>query len=343
MAWFKRNLIFVITCFVGVALAGYCGYLLLDTMSENTKASDAYAAAQSQLNELMGSKPFPDAANIAAAESDQVRVQEFLDQFRKPFSSFPVPPTLDDHQFNDYLKKTIAQFGTEATNSGVSLDAGYTFGFSSQQMDKLIYPAGCIEPWMQELEEMKAILHILYTAKINFLKKIRRPQVSPEDQAGDDFTKFATVTNQNAIVTPYQIEFLGFSKEIADVLAGIAASSNCLVVKTIYVNKSMVPLPELPQSAPPPAANQVYRRPPPRMQPEGFDPETGLRGRRQPFIPRREIPPPVYAQAEPAPTGPELILMEKPLFVTLYIDVVKLKASEVPASNATPKPRTAMR
>src|ERR1700733_11783705 len=103
MPWIKRNLYFVITVVVGLGLAGYCGYLLFAVMSDNAKASDDYAAAQSSLKQLLDSKPFPDTGNIQAAEADAVRVQQFLDEFRKPFSGFPTPPKVDNRQFNSYL------------------------------------------------------------------------------------------------------------------------------------------------------------------------------------------------------------------------------------------------
>ena len=85
MAWIKRNLFFVITVVVGLGLTGYCGYLLFAALSDNSKASDDLAAAQSSLKDLQNKKPFPDAANIKAAEDDAVRVQKFLDEISEAF------------------------------------------------------------------------------------------------------------------------------------------------------------------------------------------------------------------------------------------------------------------
>jgi hypothetical protein len=339
MAWIKRNLFFVITVIVALGLAGYCGYLLLATLSDNAKASADCAAAMASLKELREKKPFPDAAAIKSAQDDAARVQSFLVDFRKPFASFPPPPKMDDRQFKEYLLKTVTQFGLDATNAGVQLYPGYEFGFG-QIMSKLNFPPDCIEPWTQEMEEMRSILNILYAAKINFLEQLRRPQVSPDDN-GESFTRFSPITNQNGVVTPYTVEFRAFSTEIANVLAGVAASSNCFIVKTLYVSKSTVALPQVtPEQPTQPTPMPQYIPRPAMREPsqDPFAPQGIGRGDREFRSMRRAVPNP-QAPTAPTPVGPappETILTEVPLFVTLYIDVIKLKPLEVP--KAAPQP-----
>jgi hypothetical protein len=345
MAWIKRNLFFVISIVAGLGVAGYCGYLLFAAVSANVAAKAAFLEATNTLYGLQNAKPFPSPANIQAAREDAARALVLKEEFRKAFAGFPTPPKVDNRQFNECLKSNIFRFGADATNAGVSLNPNYTFGFS-QQMDNLEYPSECIAPWMQELEEMKAVLDILYKAKINFLEHIKRPLVSPND-ASDDYIQLITKTNANGVTTPYRVEFRAFSTEIANVLSAIASSSNCFIVEAPFVVKSTVPLPELPQAQPPPqSAPQFYRPPPPRefQNPlEPFGGENRGRDRRDYYRPRPYPPPQNPALTAPAaPAAPETILTEKPLFVTLYIDVVKLKALETNAT-PTPKLRTAAR
>jgi len=212
MPWIKRNLYFVITIAVGLVVTGYGGYLLYSALAENAAASGQYASAKSTLDGLEKQSPYPDEDNIRAAKSDAVRVRTFLAEFRKAFSPFPVPPKVDDQQFNDYLKKSIVRFATEATNAGVGLPANYSFSWS-QQTDKLTYPSECIEPWMDELQEVQAILRIIYAAKVNYLEGIKRPSVSGEEPAGDDYMRLPVVTNQWGVVTPYMANFRCFSAQ----------------------------------------------------------------------------------------------------------------------------------
>jgi hypothetical protein len=331
MAWIKRNLYFVITVAVALGVTGYCGYLLYSALGENADASGKYASAKSQLEELQHSSPYPTADNIRSAQEDAVRVRTFLAEFHKPFSPFPTPPKLDVREFNTYLLKIIAQFGAEATNAGVGMHADYAFSFS-QQIAKINHPVEAIAPWMQELEEIKAILNILYTAKINYLEGIKRVAVCTDDSGGDDYIQFNNTTNTWGVVSPYMVKFRAFSAEIANVLAGVAASSNCFIVKAIYVSPSLVPLPDLTvqQPAAPPPMREIFRPAPTDqfMQGQPRRGRPGDYGERPRYAPQQAQP--VVVPAGPA--APELILYEKPLFVTIYIDVVKLKPAEPPAA-----------
>jgi len=327
--------------------------LLYSALAENAAASGQYASAKSTLDGLEKQSPYPDEDNIRAAKSDAVRVRTFLAEFRKAFSPFPVPPKVDDQQFNDYLKKSIVRFATEATNAGVGLPANYSFSWS-QQTDKLTYPSECIEPWMDELQEVQAILRIIYAAKVNYLEGIKRPSVSGEEPAGDDYMRLPVVTNQWGVVTPYMANFRCFSAQIANFLADIAASSNCFIVKAIYVTPSRVPLPDLPEAAPAllPVPQYVPRLTPrPEVSPvspfrspyaRGGDPfSRGGDPYSRRFMERpRQFMPMQPSVVEPAaPAGPVTVLTESPLFVSVYIDVVKLKPLETPAAAAAPPAR----
>jgi len=342
MAWIKRNLYFVIIVVVGLGLTGYCGYMLSAALSQNATAMASFNEATNSLIQLQNSKPFPSPENIKAMEVDGDRVRTFKGEFLKAFSGFPTPPKLNDHQFKDYLEKTISQFGAAATNAGVNMNPGYAFGFALQ-LPQYNFPAECIAPWMQELQEMSAILHILYGAKINYLEHLHRPLVADSDTSEDSF-QFKTSTNANGVVTPYKLEFRAFSGEIANVLAGFAASSNCFIVKAPIIEKSMAQLPDVPQPAPPPV---VAPLPFARPRPTNPDDPFGGKSRGDPSDRRQRMaPPPQQVQASPtpaAPTAPVTILREKPFFVTLYIEVVKLKALETNSPASAPRARTAVR
>jgi hypothetical protein len=343
MAWIKRNLYFVITVAVALGVTGYCGYLLYSALGDNAAASEKYTSTKSQYDELLHKTPFPSKENIQSAEDDAARVRSFLSEFHKPFSPFPAPTKLDVREFNTYLLKIIAQFGAAATNAGVGMHADYAFSFS-QQITKINHPAEAIAPWMQELEEIKAILQILYTAKINYLEKIKRVAVCTDDSGSDDYIQFNNTTNTWGVVSPYMVNFRAFSAEIANVLAGVAASSNCFIVKAIYVSPSMVPLPDLTVAQPAAAPMRTYVRPPPSEQfmqgpARRGRPGEGGEGR---MIPRQYLQQPQQAEVPVTPAGRETFLFEKPLFVTIYIDVVKLKPAE-PAPSAAKEARPSRR
>jgi len=327
MAWIKRNLFFVIGVAVGLLLTGYCGYLLYSSVNANAGVSEDYTSKLSNLQAMQQKSPFPSTENIEAAKADQTHIRMFLANFRKRFEPFPAPPSEDERGFETYLKDSLIQFRAEATNAGVQLPPDYAFSFSGL-IGRLNYPVGNIAPWMQQLEEIGAILNILYEAKINYLAGLQRAPVSPDDNAAGDCLTVTTVTNQWGIVSPYKITFRGFSAEIAAVLEGFARSSNCFIIKAIDVAPDTSVQQSTPQQPVPPQAATSYIFPP-RYASPGFSPLERERGASR----YRPAPPPVAAAPVPgaaaaASSASLIVLSERPLLVTLFVDVVKLKASE---------------
>jgi hypothetical protein len=325
MAWVKRNLIFVIMIAVGLIATGYCGYLLSKALGANSGVSADYASALQQLQTQQQATPPATKENVQAAKADQERVRQFLGDFRRSFAPFPTAPKVDDRQFVEHLQWILREFAAGATNAGVQLPADYAFSFS-QQRQKVSFSSDCIGPWMQELEEIRLILHILFAAKINYLEQIQRVPVCADDISGEDCLNTITVSNQWGTVTPYKVTFRGFSTEVASVLSGFAVSSNCFLVKYVNVTPSREPLPQV---APPPQQQQQQQRymPPPEYNPYMSEEGGGRGGRyRERRMPQQAAPIVMAAPAAPAP--PETILQETPLYITIVVDAVKLKMPE---------------
>ncbi len=333
MVWIKRNLFFVISAAVGLFVTGYCAWLLCNSLKENAGVSEEYRTTHDAEEAIRQKSPYPSKENIQAAKADQERVRLFLADFRKSFALFPAPPVKDEKGFKTYLEDTLIRFRGEATNAGVLLPPDYSFAFSGL-IGRLTYPAASIGPWMQELEEIDAILDILCRAKINYLGGLQRVPVSTDDSGTGDLLAAAAVTNQWGIVTPYKITFRGFSAEIAAVMEGFARSSNCFIIQAIVVGPDTSVQPLVVQPAPQQPAAGYAPRPQSPNPPQNANP--GLnRFRGRPDFPwSRPAPAPVaaapVAAAPVAAASPSVvtILSENPLLVTVSINVVKLKASE---------------
>ena len=340
MAWIKRNLFFVIFAVVGLGVTGYCGYLLLSAVKNNRSVNDEYAGVVSQLKDAQ-KPPLPTKENIDAAKADQERVKAFLVDFRKPFAPVPEPPKEDEQGFKDYLQSTIYKWGMQATNAGVLLPDNYAFSFSGIK-DKLTFPAESIPLWMQQIEEIKVVLNILFKAKVLYLEGVQRCPVSPEDYQGNDCIYASIVTNaQLGIITPYKFMFRGFSSEIAAVLSGFASASNCFIVKDIDVSPSRAPLPVVieppPNAAPPPVEN--FRS----MRGAGRRGGRGEGGDDPSYF--RPMPQPQSAPVSLEPAGPQTIISEGLLYVTISVDLIRPKPEPKPepkpADAAKPKSRNA--
>jgi hypothetical protein len=318
MVWIKRNLLFVICIVIGLLLTGYCGWLFYSAMGANSGLSDEFNTTLESLRTIEQKSPFPSTENIQAAKADQERMRLFLADFRKRFAPFPKPPKEDQKGFKTYLEESMVRFRDSATNAGVQLPVDYAFAFSGL-MGKLAYPPDNIQPWMEQLVEVGAILDILYRAKINYLGPLQRVPVAADDIGTTDCLPATSVTNQWGVVTPYKITFRGFSTEVAAVLDGFARSSNCFIIKAINVapDKSV-------QMAPQQQPASVYYQQPqyPNLAFSRQEHYRDIPGAYRPQVPIAVAP------VLSAPSGPVTVLSENPLLVTFSVDVVKLKASE---------------
>ena len=316
MAWITRNLFFVITVAIGLAVTGYCGFLLFEALRDNKGVSEEYGTTVTSLKDLQ-KNPNLNQESIATAKADQERAKAFLQDFRKAFAPVPTPPTVNEEGFKEYIQKQILELGVAATNSGVMLPPDYEFTFGVQR-NRLSYSSECIGPWMQQLEEIKAIMRVLCAAKINYLVGLQRVSVCNDDFMGGDFLAATTVSNQTGVVTPYVISFRGFSPEVAAVLAGFAGSSNCFIVKDIDVKQSSEAIPILA-----PASDDEGPVPVPGV-PSRPNPPGRLRrqmGAGDDYRPPQQVQAPVVVVA----SAPQVILAESLLFVTVAVDVVRLK------------------
>jgi hypothetical protein len=187
-----------------------------------------------------------------------------------------------------------------------------------------------------QLGEVKAICDVLIRAKIHALDSLRRERVSSDDAAGNqtDYLSIPSLTNELAVLSPYEITFKCFSPELAGVLGGFATSPYGFLVKNIALEPAVALTTETtsvtavtPQPVPVPVTPTYPTTPNPYTQRYGNLGGDGEYRPNTPGYPRpvTPIPQPVQvAPVAPRPTGLQTVLDEKQLKVTLLVEVVKL-------------------
>ena len=175
----------------------------------------------------------------------------------------------------------------EADAASVALPPKYNFSFEAQR--SLVKFSGNLGALPAQFGEVKTIAEIFYAARVNSLDGIQRVRVSDDDANGPqaDYFDDHSVTNNLAVLTPYQITFRSFSPEIAQVLAGFAASPHGFIVKDISVQTAGALAATSPDAPAPP-------------------------------------PPPPGPAVTPGKGGLQTVLNEQLLRVTLVVEVVKL-------------------
>jgi uncharacterized protein YoxC len=314
MTWVKRNLIFVIIAIVAVALLILTVIYDLKSWKHNATALQTLNETYSTLQRLNNEKPSPGndkINNIEAARNQQQEVNQWIDRMNQHFQSIdPIPnPTngvVTDAGFASARDHTLNQLQVEADKASVLLPPDYSFSFQAERTLVRFAP-GSLQPLATQLGEVKQICEVLYAAKINSLDDLRRVRVSADDTGGpqSDYLDELSVTNNQAIFTPYQVTFRCFSQDLAEVLTQFASSPDGFIVKGINVQPAQSV--EAPSAAP---MGMMEGRPNP-YQPNPYSPE--------------RYAPPAMQPTEPLRRGGlQTVLNEQLLSITLEVELVKL-------------------
>lgn len=297
MAWIKRNLFFVIGGVVALLLLGAAGFYSFQNWSRNQAALDKLNETYNTLRSLNEQKPSPGndkIDNIKIAREQQVQVREWLTNINDNFKAIapvpePVNGVVSGEAFAAALHRTIDQLNRDAAAASVLLPPRYSFSFEAER-PLVRFAAGSPDELARKLGEVKTIAGILFAAKVNALDGIQRPRVSDDDNAGPqmDYEVESSVTNDLAVITPYTVTFRSFSHELAQVIAGFAASPHGFIINAINVEPASGFVPPSPDGSIPPGA----------------------------------MPPP--ATPLPGRGGLQTVLNEQLLRVTMQVQVVKL-------------------
>jgi hypothetical protein len=311
MVWVKRNLGLVIGGAIALALLVVAGVYLWTQRGQDVAVTEELNTATDRYKTLLNRPVHPGGDqgvnNIELAKEEVKRLQDFLDEVRSKFGTSTVPTNISNREFKALLDNTISDLQRTAESLGITLpQKDYWFTFAPQ---KTAVDFKAIDMLTHQLLDVKELCEILYEAKVQDLKGIRRVPASTDDNNAQDFIsdKKAT-TNEVAIVTPYELKFQGFSAELARVLDRLVQAKRCFVVRSVAVDRA-------------PDEQQV-----------GAAAAMPIYNPRDRY--RQYAPPPVTIQR---PTRPGNVLLdENKLLIEMRVDVVRLKDPVNPA-NASPQ------
>jgi hypothetical protein len=246
MSWVKRNLYFLIGSVAAVALLGLAGFYFYSNWQLNNETLDKLNAAYEELDKLAKASPNPgnqQINNIEIAGQQEKEVLALIATEREYFSPIaPIPnPTnnvVTKEEFASALRRSLDELTHQADVASVMLPKNYAFSFEAERTLTIFAP-GSLPPLSVQLGEISEICNVLYRAKVNSLDNLRRARVSADDQKGpmSDYLETGSISNQMAVLTPYEIVFHCFSTELAGVLDGFANNPHGFVVKALNVEQ----------------------------------------------------------------------------------------------------------
>lgn len=311
MAWFKKNLWFVVICLTGFGLLGLATLFALSQYNKDGVVALDLADATQQYKDLNSKKELPGDQknnNIEVAKQENIRLQDFSARVTSYLAPANVPTNLNNLNFSVRLNESISKMRLEAGRINVILPItnGYWFTFASQK-SAVEYKG--IENMAAQLYDIEGIVKILYDARVHSIAQLKRPPATPDEPNNGDFLTRNAKTNDSAIVTPYEVTFTGFSSELARVMQGLANATNCFVVRTVGVG----------QAGGPTSAKLATMAPPsPMMNQFGG----GRYGDRY-----AGMMPQMALGVAPKPKAPNALLDENKLRITLQLDSVRMQAA----------------
>jgi hypothetical protein len=313
MAWVKRNLGLVIGGVVALALLGVAGWYLWTKIQEDQEVTQQLDDTTQKFQTLLQRPVHPGTENgkinnIEIAKEENKRLLAFLQDVRSRFGKSDIPTNISNRDFRALLENTVNELQKTADNLGITLpQKDYWFTFAPQRTQVEFKAIGMLA---HQLMDVKELTEILYNAKVQDVKGIRRvPSSSDENNTTDFMTDKKASTNEFAIVTPYELRFQGFSSELARVMEQLVNAKNCYIVKSVAVDKA-------PTDEAQPGAMPMY-----------VDPRQAYRSRYG-YMPQ---PMPQAAPRRPS----NVLLDESKLVIVMEVESVRLK--EQPAARKAAK------
>jgi hypothetical protein len=344
MNWLKRNIPLVLGTVAALVFLGLAGFYLYQQKQKEGQVTAALEAQIAEWKRLTNRKPSANEENIESAKKEQARLAELLRSNREYFVPTATFTNIDSATFKSLLEATIFNLEQLAARNGVSLPEPYHFT-AKRLRESVVFQEAELVPLAYQLVEIRALCQILFEARIHSLVRIRRVPISKQDVGSSEYltgSKIVTNAVTGAVVTPYEVTFQGFSAEVAAVLTGLQQSRHAFLVKMVDVEHAAETgvLPMMDAPYPVPGVMPVPGGPTPQTEtdrmrqrygispggrPGGSSMESrygGRPGARMPGTPG--LPGPVYAPVAPTRRGPETVLEEKRLKVTLTVDAVRL-------------------
>jgi hypothetical protein len=301
MTWIKRNLIFLIIALVGVLLTGWAVWSWMSVRDEDNQAKTDFEAVMNELNGLRTMNPYPTPENIEAAKAEAAQMRGLLVDFQKVFAPFPAAVPMDEKTFAAELSRHVAVWQNEAKIAAVKLPTE-DYGFSFDGLRGLLsFPSNCIPVWQEQFSQVNNIIDFVLRSHVNEVTSLMRVPVYPGDQGGPNFVQTTWVTNNLGVVSPYQIDMVCFSRDLASLLEAFDNATNCYVVRSVTVRPTT-------NLAGQPGAPGVSAAEQQRF--------------RLPVQPTRP-----GAPGAKGPTG-VTIIRERPLFVSVVVDAIQLKPAK---------------
>ena len=249
MNWFKDNpfagaLSAATALFTLVAL--YFAYTQNASLVEQT---DAFAANNASLGRLQSAKPFPNDANLKAAEEEAKSAGKILGDLAAEVArqTTPLDPNLTPRDFQDKLSAAAATADEAAATAGINLPEDFYLGFSAYKAQP---PSEAAAPVLgQQLETIANVTSMLIKSGVRQLVGIERAPLRAEEPKGEEEENKPDSAELAAVqLAPFDVEFVADQSAFRSALSAITTAQPVVLVRLVSVTNSS-PAPPAKESA----------------------------------------------------------------------------------------------
>jgi hypothetical protein len=201
------------------------------------------------LGRLQSAKPFPNEANLKAAEEEAKSASKILADLAAEVArqTTPLDPNLTPRDFQDKLSAAAATADEAATSAGISLPVDFYLGFSAYKAEP---PSEAAAPVLgQQLETIANVTGLLLKSGIRQLVGIDRAPLPAEgSEVEGDGDKPAKAELAEVQLAPFDVEFVADQSTFRGALSAIITAQPMVLVHLVSVANSS-PSPPAKESA----------------------------------------------------------------------------------------------
>jgi hypothetical protein len=260
MNWFKENPFLSGLIAVAILAGGAMGFMVFQSWTAYTAASDAYTEAVTKLHGLQNKVPFPSEANLKTIQSGlddyAARVARLRAQLAK--MEVPLDATVTPQQFQDGLRAAVNDIRERAAANNVKLPENFYFGFDQYQTQ---VPSDTAAPYLnRELGVIKTLVGHLVDLKVSSVNSLRRsplPQESGSAPAGGAGKDKQAPPDRVFEKFPFEISFTAEQSKFRVAFNSLLGSNQFLLVRSLNLQNSsqQAPSKAAPDGSPSAVAN----------------------------------------------------------------------------------------
>lgn len=239
MVFIKRNIFWIIGGLVSVGLIAGSVMFTAGAQAKAEEKLGELSTYTNKVNTLKDANPYPSPEAIAQVKEDTEKVKELSKQAEAMFI-YEKPPEVHSRKFKVHLINSLVALQSEATNYNVRLPQNFYFTFSHLLPMPNLLPYS-IGPLSERLQDIQHITKILFESRVHSIDSLARVPAYGREPGGAALmydvgirTNLSTET-ADFTSTPYRFSFRGFTTELTEVLNRFASSDRFYVVRQIEV------------------------------------------------------------------------------------------------------------